>query len=365
MANDACHLISYIAPGAPATRRPAEGDEPFMRPEVGFTPNWYRSALGIDFGQRWHTDVDYRREAVLAMRGELRTRFPGTRIGGIDRPDRPLDLLTGTYGASFVAAIYGVPIVYAQDNWPNCEKRYLTDAEVDTLTPPDLDANPMVGALDAQLDRIAEREGRIEGFINWQGILNNAQRLRGEAIFLDMLEAPERCHRLFDCLCTTMIDGARRLHERQRQTGVDIGFFTVSNCLVNMVSAQTYREFLLPYDRRIADAFGCIGIHNCAWTADPYIADYATVPNVGYVDMGHESDLPRAKEAFPTARRAIMYTPMDVANKQIDEIRADFEMVAERYGPCDMVLADIEAGTPDQRVRDVIALCGEISEGMP
>ena len=114
-------LISYIAPGAPATRRPADGNEPAVRPEIGFTPAWYRQHLDIDFGQRWHTDPAYRRETVIAMREELRRRFPGSRIGRIDRADMPLDLLTGTYGAGTVAAIYGVPIVYAEDNWPKCE----------------------------------------------------------------------------------------------------------------------------------------------------------------------------------------------------------------------------------------------------
>ena len=37
-----------------------------------------------------------------------------------------------------------------------------------------------------------------------------------------------------------------------------------------MVSPGQYRDFLLPLDRRIAEVFGCIGIHNCAWKADPF-----------------------------------------------------------------------------------------------
>ena len=41
-------LISYIAPSAPATRRPAAGREPRLRPEIGFTPNWYRAVLGAN-----------------------------------------------------------------------------------------------------------------------------------------------------------------------------------------------------------------------------------------------------------------------------------------------------------------------------
>jgi hypothetical protein len=64
MSRDPHLLISYIAPGAPATRRPAAGGEARLRPEIGFTPLWYRTALGIDFGERWHTDPAYRRDTV-------------------------------------------------------------------------------------------------------------------------------------------------------------------------------------------------------------------------------------------------------------------------------------------------------------
>jgi hypothetical protein len=353
-------LISYIAPGAPATRRPASGREPRLRPEIGFTPNWYRAALGIDFGERFHTDPTYRCEAVIAMRDELRRRFPGTGIGGLDRPE-PLDLLTGTYGACSVAAIYGIPIRFASDNWPNCEHRYLEDEQVDALLPPDLGANAFFQDLMRQVDRIADREGRVEGFLNWQGTLNNAYRLRGAQLFYDMLEAPDRARHLLDCVCTTMMDGARRLHARQRRTGAIVDFFTVSNCLVNMVSPSQYRDLLLPFDRKIAEAFGCLGIHNCAWTADPYLDHYAQAPNLAYIDMGIDSDLPRARALFPNARRAIMYTPMDLADKPPETLRADLARIARDYAPCDLVAADIEAGTPDERVWALLELCEELS----
>jgi hypothetical protein len=354
-------LISYIAPAAPATRRPAEGNEPFLRPEIGFTPKWYREALGIDFGERWHTDPVYRRDAIIAIRAEFRRRYAGTAIGGVDRPDAPIDLLTGVYGASTVAAIYGIPIIYSVDNWPNCAHQYLSDDEVDAVAPPDLDTNPHFQALMQQVDWIAANQGMVIGYVNWQGVLNNAQRLRGEPLFIDMMEEPDRCARLFDAVTTTMIDAAKRLHSRQRETGVEVRFFTVSNCLVNMVSSRIYREQLLPCDKRIADAFESIGIHNCAWNADPYLDAYAEVPRVAYIDMGIMSDLSRVRSLFPDARRALMYTPMDVANKSLDEIRSDFQHIADAYGPCDIVLADIEAGTPDDRVLALVEICESIS----
>ncbi len=124
----------------------------------------------------------------------------------------------------------------------------------------------------------------------------------------------------------------------------------------------TGREpFLLRCDRRLAAAFECFGIHNCAWTADPYLDLYASVPNLGYIDMGLASDLVRARKLMPHARRAVMYTPMDLASKSPETIRADFARIARDYAPCDIVIADIEAGTPDERVLLALSLCEEFS----
>ena len=365
MPDGIAQLVSYIAPAAPATRRLASGDEPFLRPEIGFTPAWFRQHLSIDFGRPWHLDPQYRLDAVIAMRKLLRVRFPETAIGRADRPNEPLDLLTGLFGACSVAAVYGLPIVYAPDNWPDCEHQTLTDEEVDTLVPPDLDTNPHFQQILGQVDWIAARQDRVEGSINWQGVLNNAQRLRGQQLFVDMLESPERATHLFECVCQTMLDAVSRLHARQRQTGVEPRFFTVSNCLVNMVSPVQYEALLLPLDRRLAEAFPSFGIHNCAWNANPYLSAYASLPNVAYVDMGLNTDLRRARELFPRARRAVMYTPMDLARKSLEEIRQDFARIARQLGPCDVVLADIEAGTPDTRVLAAVQCCEELSRLTP
>jgi uroporphyrinogen-III decarboxylase len=352
-------LISYIAPGAPATRRPASGQVPFLRPEIGFTPKWYQSALGINFGEKWHTNPEYRRETRLQMYAELENRFPETAIGRMD--GNPVDLLTGTYGASAIAAIYGVPIRYDEEQWPSSEHQYFTDDKLENLNPPDLDQNPFFQSLMEQVDWIGSQEGKIAGFMNWQGVLNNAQRLRGQDIFMDMFLAPERTKNLLDCVCTTMIDAAKILQQKQRDSGVDFTFFTVSNCLVNMLSPELYAEFILPFDQKIANTFETIGIHNCAWSATPYLNDYAQVPKVGYIDMGIDSDLETAKTLFPETRRAIMYTPMDVANKASEQIRNDMELIAKKYGPCDIVAADIEHGTPDKKVLELIRICEVIS----
>ena len=356
-------LVSYIAPGAPATRQPASGDEPCLRPEIGFTPKWYRDALSIDFSEHWHTDVEYRMESLSRMRAELDRRFPGAHIGR-PRNHAGIDLITGVQGACVIAGIYGCPIIYREDQWPVAVAGPLSDSDVHELLPPDLDANPFFRSLMTQVDCIADRLGTVAGYINWQGVLNNAHRLRGEELFTDLLTAPDLCHHLFGCVCTTMSDAARRLHARQRETGFDVSFFTVSNCLVNLVSPDIYREYLLPYDRRIAEAFATIGVHNCAWTVDPYLADYASLPDLAYIDMGLESDFSLARKLMPQARRAVMYRPTELADKSLREIESDLNRICHELGPCDIVAADIESGTPDERVIALIATCHKLSESV-
>ena len=355
-------LISYIALGAPATRRPATKNLPYLRPEIGFTPRWFQQALGIDFGEKWHTDPAYRRQSILAMRHEIDRRFPENRIGQIGEQGEELDLLTGVFGACTIATMFGVPIRFDKEQWPTSEQFHLSDEDMGQLKPVNPATNPFFQSLMKQVEWIEESEGRVVGFINWQGVLNNAQRLRGQQLFLDMLMAPDLVINLLECITTTMIDAAKMLQERQKQSGVNYSFFTVSNCLVNMIQPELYQEFILPFDLRIANEFDAIGIHNCAWNASPYLDDYASVPKVGYIDMGIESDLSKARKLFPESRRSLMYTPMDLVNKPIANVREDLECIARDYGPCDIVAADIEAGTPDEKVFEFIGLCAQLTE---
>ena len=353
-------LISYIAPGAPATRRPVTEKLAFLRPEIGFTPRWYNRVLGIDFGECWHTDPSYRLASRIKMYNELARRFSSYPVGRIDSDT--IDIVTGTFGTTAIASIYGIPVRYNTEQWPTSEHKFLSDEEIENITPPDLDKNSFFLSLLKQIDFVLEHEGKITGFMNWQGVLNNAQRIRGQKIFTDMYINPARTMHLLDCICTTMIEAAKRFNLRKSCNGDSLAFATVSNCLVNLVNPEMYCKFLLPFDQKIAEAFDVIGIHNCAWTADPYLGYYAKIQGVAYMDMGIDSDLDQARRLFPDARRAIMYTPMDITRKRIHELRNDLEQIARRYGPCDIVAADIDYGTSDSKLSDLIEICEQISE---
>lgn len=349
-------LRSYIAPAAPATRAPCDGSEGPLRVEYGFTPRWYRTRCDVDFSERWHVDALYRALTVSRMRAVLRESFPALGLGCGERPCANLD---GVHGGLLVARIFGIPCEYYADNWPAARHEYLSKERISALGPPDLSRSPVIEQIFEQMDVIEAESGRLEGYLNWQGVLNSAFRVRGPEIFADLMEDPPFANHVFEIVAETMIAGMRMVYERQASSGFVVEHATVSNCVVNMIAPETYAEYLLPFDRRISESFPAFGVHNCAWNADGYLPHYASIAKLGYVDMGLESELRRATELCPRARRAVMYKPTDLANKSLAEITVDLKRIRAELSPCDIVLADIESNTPDARVLDFARLTAE------
>jgi hypothetical protein len=52
---------------------------------------------------------------------------------------------------------------------------------------------------------------------------------------------------------------------------------------------------------------------------------------------------------------------MDLANKPTGEITSDIEKIARELAPCDVVVADIDAGTPDEKIVWFLKLCDTIN----
>jgi len=354
-------LRYYIALAAPPTRTPATGDEPFMRPEVGFNPSWFHKFCGIEFLEEWHKDPKIRWQGHKIMTAEIRRRFPGYNIGEV-LADKPPDLLTGTYGASIVDGIFGRDLVYRPDQWPASIGKTLTDEEADSLSIPDMENNEFFQEVLAQLDEIYQLTGSVRGYLNWQGVLNTAFRIRGQDIFLDMALEPDRASHIFDVVTETIIQSAKMLYAKQREYGVDYEFLSIGNCTVNMAGPEKYEDQLLPFDQKIRTEFKDFGIHNCAWTVTPYLDAYATIPAVGYLDMGLDSDMKKASQLFPQARRNLLYTSWDLKEKSDEQLRNDLTRIAKELGPCDLGLPDIENDVPDDRIMFAMDLCAELSQ---
>jgi hypothetical protein len=294
------------------------------------------------------------------MKAELVKTFPTVSYWNLSYED-DLATISGCYGAYLIPQVFGLPLHYGSERWPvvGPEKK-LSIEEIEKLQIEKLLQGPFVDELFHQMDIIEKEWGKIHGYLNWQGVLNNAFHLRGQDIFLDIYERPDFVHHFFLLICEVMIRLARRVQERQRKSGFYINQFSVSNCVVNMVSPKTYGEFIFPHDKRIALSFERFGVHTCNWNITPYLEVLKELPNLGYLDMGLMSDLVKMKEMFPETRRAVMYSPVTLQDAPMETIRQDMQKILYELSPCDIVMADIQATTPDQRVRELLEICREL-----
>jgi hypothetical protein len=355
-------LRNHIPISAPARREAADGTESDMRVSLGFEPAWFHRRCGVDFAERWHTDPYYRHDSLVKMKEELCRAFPSVTYWNLDYKD-DLWTLSGCFGAYVIPWIFGCSLQYAPDRWPVfAAKSALSLQDIEKLTVDSLLSGAPVEELFGQMDIIESESGKIHGYLNWQGVLNNAFHLRGQSIFLDMIDSPDLVHNFFSLICDVMIALAQRVQERQRRSGFYVNHFCVSNCTVNMISPKHYRDFVLPYDKRIAESFERFGVHTCNWDATPYLEELRKLPKVGYLDMGIMSDMEKARTLFPEARRAVLYSPVKLQEAPIEEIRKDVERIYEELSPCDVVMADIQATTPDSRVNELLKICRNLEE---
>lgn len=360
-------LRNHIPLAGPATREPCDGTESTLRVSLGFTPRWYHDRLGVDFSERWHTNPDYRYETLVEMKEYLHKHFPSIPYFTPEYKDGmepTCATISGVYGILLISMIYGVQPFYALDAWPDAGS-VLSPDDLINLKPLDLDSNETIRQLMDQMDRIERRWGAIHGYLNYQGIINIALKLRGSGLFMDMIDDPEIIRSFFAHIAAAIEAVSKRVQKRQRDSGFNINLLSMSNCTVSMISPEQYEDFLLPLDQALSFEYNRFGIHTCNWIADPYLNGMRKIKKMGYFDTGINSDLKRIKRMFPDTRRAVLLTPVEVESMTESALSDTIRRINEEYAPCDIVLADVETTMTNDKVNAFLQMVSEEESRIP
>ena len=353
------HLIYPYVPfaGALVWNR-AQADASPVKVHVSFSPDWFAARMGLDMGESWHWDPLLRRESFAGMARALNAAFPRLRIGG--DPDSIRGGLSQIANCAPVAALFGQEVLYSSGGWPENNRRLLDDAAADSLEVPDFESGEFFLRLMKQMGAIQAEWGAIDGELNYQGVLNTAFRLRGEQIFMDMAAAPERAHNVLDVVCRTTVRFADAVYERQASSGVVKDYFVTSNCVVNMVSEDNYRDFVMPYDRRLSEHYAHFGVHNCGWKVDAYAKAYSEIRTLGYLDFGIQSDLPALKKLFPRTVLTVILNPDDVIGRSATDVRAALEKLRDSLQECRILLGSLDGRTRSTEVDAFFSVTADV-----
>ena len=334
-----------------------------MTPAVVFAPNWWHKNYGISFEAPFYLDRETRIHNDVVMRKVLYDRFG---LGERSPQPRPVIGSRHVAGGFVVPALLGVEVRFAANQAPWPVARNLSRDEALALRKPSIDTASLMVLLLRDLAALEREFGHVIGDLNTDGVLNTALLLRGQELFIDMLEAPDVAEHVFRVVAETQAEVAQRIRERTGTTSVatnrgvlhaDPSTYLHSNCSVQMVSPKLYRGCLLKWDSWLAGRLAPYGIHHCGNNLHLFAEAYSEVP-CSFVDVGWGSDVARCSRSFPHAFLNLRLSPVRMLQESAESIRQDASRLLKLSGRSTGVglcCINMDYGTPDANVQALIA----------
>ncbi len=323
---------------------------------VGLYSDWWYLNYGIPTDKKYYFDPETRVEAQREMAKILHARFGDVGLGDPDPEPKPLI----TFGMVMLPGVFGCELVFEKDALPWANNLNLSEADIEKLEKPDiLNSSPM-NEMVKQMDYLEDKYGKIVGDINATGVLNLAMKIRGEALYIDFFENPQLCHKLMKLCAESMIELLQYVHKRTGTGAMDVTpmcdptFYAVPNCSVEQISGDTYKEFVLPYDKMIADACQPFGIHHCG-SINEVLDGYAQIKNMSFIEIGFGSDVRKAREVFgPNVAVNSRINPVLMKNGTVEEVVAEVKNLIDQGRPYHNFSIDtvgLTNGTPDENIK--------------
>lgn len=194
-------------------------------------------------------------------------------------------------------ADFGAEIVFPEDDLPVCPQPLLADpSDLGRLKFVDPHAGRRMSDRIAAARYLRERLGGSVPIMGWvEGALAEAADLRGvSTLLLDLYDRPEWVRELLEICVEVGIAFAMA----QIEAGADI--IGLGDAIASQIAPDMYREFALPYERRIFAAVHELGavarLHICGNTTR--ILPYMPQSGADIIDIEWMVDLKRAADVF-------------------------------------------------------------------
>ena len=150
------------------------------------------------------------------------------------------------YGDAFIPALFGSEVSFDDaSGHPFAKCLCLPDEDARNLEVPDIVNNPIFKSLFKQRPN---ENIRVTGELGFEGVINIAHKLRGEEMFMDMIQKPDLIHHVFEVVYQTIDNVVHLIREWQNPDHIKPTCFVNCNCLINIISAKMYRQQLLEFD---------------------------------------------------------------------------------------------------------------------
>ncbi len=344
-----------------------------MKYDITFHPKWWYKNAGIHFTQEFFDDPKYRMDCDIKMRKCLYEHFGKYGIGEKNPEKRPLlgsDLLAAGY---LYSQLMGCDIIYEEDNSPQVVCMGRDEDSIDDIVAPDMDASPIWQATRKQIDYLMSEFGRVESYVNLQGIQNIALDIMGQELLVSYYSNPEDVETLLGEITKMTVDIGKRLQKVSPNLSGGVtaivkqtvpNCYLTSNCSVEMISNALYEEFLLPHDQLLAKSFPAFGIHHCGQTMEHVVDGYSKIPELAFAEVGAGSNMALVREKLPNVFLNARYSPAKLMTASYEEMESEIQsLIAAGRGTEDKIsisCVGIDGEATDEQISNFLDICSKL-----
>lgn len=324
--------------------------------EIVFHPSWWNAHAGIVFDEDFFYHPKKRVESERRMEQFLYDNFGKFGLG--EQHDEDLPVVGAVHNAAgyLVSEMLGCEIRYKEDAAPT-----VLPANRDTLSldPETAFKSEAFRRFSSLCEELKKEYGYLTGDVNWSGILNLALDVRGQSLFLDMIDAPEAVHSGFKSLYEVLSRFVTGIQAETKSSSISVNrlvrlfaepLWLHSECSNTMISTEDYERFLLPYDVAWSQQHRPFGIHHCGKDAHRFVENFAKIPHLDFLDVGWGGDLEALRKKLPDTFLNIRLDPVQFVHWTPFEIRSTIIRLVSASG--NLALTGVCCVNVDHRVRN-------------
>ncbi|MHC4558574.1 MAG: uroporphyrinogen decarboxylase/cobalamine-independent methonine synthase family protein [Planctomycetota bacterium] len=299
---------------------------------------WMAKALGVRFDHNYYFNPGKRHAIDCKCNEYAAEHFPGMRLfysesnlGQIDYWDRTQIQIGGIQPTMILGLLLGADFVPQDDKDADITPQCLADVDVEDLPEPETLLNkPLIRLFDEQLHHVKTSfEGQMHaiapffwdmsGRATIHGVLTSAQKLIGEAFFIDLINRPELCLEIMHWIAEVYIVLCQHFSEAVK---LPISEVHVGECSSCIVGPELIERFVVPTTSKIGQRLGPIRLHSCG-PSTSHLKAFSKIANLQSLDLGGDSSIREARDLFGT-KMLISVAPLP---KHMSEQSSDYILV--------------------------------------
>jgi hypothetical protein len=319
------------------TRNPLLNNE-MLPVDVVFAPEWWNKHAGICFDRDFFFHPARRVDDEQKMERVLNEKWGEFGLGTEKDQARPEVGAVHLAAGFMLSQMLGCQVRYYENHPPQVVPQNSNKLSVE---PDSAFQNQAFRDFQKLMEVLKSRYGRVCGDVNWGGILNIALDLRGQDVFVDMIDKPDDVRQGFSQLAGVIERFVAVVESQTGTSSISVNrnvrhfekpVFLHSECTHTMISEEFYERFLMPFDIAWSQRHRPFGIHYCGTDPHRYAQKFARLPYLDFLDVGWGGDVAKLRRFLPNTFLNIRLSPVEIVKTSSNEIRSTITRLVSESG---------------------------------